>query len=49
MIRDENTVTKSYKTNAPDTIVPADLMQMNSDPFGNALDDVDDLLIWKSI
>ena len=44
MIRDENTVTKSYKTNAPDTIVPADLMQMNSDPFGNALDDVDDFV-----
>ena len=44
MIRDENTVTKSYKTNAPDTIVPADLMQMNSDPFGKALDDVDDFV-----
>lgn len=44
MIRDENTVTKSYKTNAPDTIEPADLMQMNSDPFGNALDDVDDFV-----
>ena len=44
MIRDENTVTKSYKTNAPDTIVPADLMQMNSDPFGNALDGVDDFV-----
>lgn len=44
MIRDENTVSKSYKTNAPDTIVPADLMQMNSDPFGNALDDVDDFV-----
>ncbi|MBH0021973.1 pilin biogenesis protein [Pseudoalteromonas sp. SWXJ133] len=44
MIRDENTVTKSYKTNAPDTILPADLMQMNSDPFGNALDDVDDFV-----
>jgi type IV pilus assembly protein PilY1 len=41
MIRDENTLTKSYKTKAPDSIKPADLMQMNSDPFGNALDDVD--------
>ncbi|CAM3046500.1 pilus assembly protein [Pseudoalteromonas distincta] len=44
MIRDENTVTKSYNNNAPDTIVPADLMKMNSDPFGNALDDVDDFV-----
>ena len=44
MIRDENTVTKSYKTSAPDPIVPADLMKMNSDPFGNALDDVDDFV-----
>ena len=44
MIRDENTVTQTFKTNAPDTIKPDDLMLMNSDPFGNALDDVDDFV-----
>jgi type IV pilus assembly protein PilY1 len=41
MIRDENTVTKSFLTEAPATIKPADLMQINHDPFGNSLDDVD--------
>jgi type IV pilus assembly protein PilY1 len=41
MIRDENTLTRSFKTNAPAPIVPADLMVMNSDPFGNTLDDLD--------
>ncbi|WP_350551037.1 PilC/PilY family type IV pilus protein [Pseudoalteromonas sp. 120-MNA-CIBAN-0494] len=41
MIRDENTVTKSFKTGAPATIKASDLMLMNSDPFGNLLDDVD--------
>ncbi|MBW4965196.1 pilin biogenesis protein [Pseudoalteromonas sp. CR1] len=44
MIRDENTVTQTFKSNAPDTIKPDDLMLMNSDPFGNALDDVDDFV-----
>jgi len=43
MIRDENTVTKSF-TSAPTAIKPVDLMQMNSDPFGNALDDVDEFV-----
>ncbi|TMO23752.1 PilC/PilY family type IV pilus protein [Pseudoalteromonas sp. S4741] len=41
MIRDENTVTKSFKTGAPATIKASDLMLMNSDPFGSLLDDVD--------
>lgn len=41
MIRDENVVTKSFATNTPTPIQPADLMPMNSDPFGNALDDID--------
>ncbi|ALS32334.1 type IV pilus assembly protein PilY1 [Pseudoalteromonas translucida KMM 520] len=41
MIRDENTVTKSFKTGAPATIKASDLMLMNSDPFSNLLDDVD--------
>ncbi|MEJ2913103.1 PilC/PilY family type IV pilus protein [Pseudoalteromonas sp. C12FD-1] len=43
MIRDENTVTQSF-TSAPTAIKPADLMLMNSDPFGNALDDVDEFV-----
>ncbi|MEL0648276.1 PilC/PilY family type IV pilus protein [Pseudoalteromonas agarivorans] len=43
MIRDENTVTQSF-TSAPTAIKPTDLMQMNSDPFGNALDDVDEFI-----
>ncbi|MBO7925795.1 pilin biogenesis protein [Pseudoalteromonas sp. K222D] len=41
MIRDENTVTKSFLTKAPATIVKEDLMQINHDPFGNALDNVE--------
>ena len=41
MIRDENTVTKSFKDNKPEPIKPVDLMPMNSDPFGNSLDDID--------
>jgi type IV pilus assembly protein PilY1 len=41
MIRDENTLTQSFKTDAPDTIVPDDLMDVTDDPFGGALDDVD--------
>ena len=44
MIRDENTVTQTFKTNAPATIKPDDLMLINSDPFGNALDDVDEFV-----
>ncbi|MBB1345714.1 MULTISPECIES: pilus assembly protein [unclassified Pseudoalteromonas] len=40
MIRDENTLTKIF-TEFPAPIVPDDLMKMNEDPFGNALDDVD--------
>nr|WP_089349167.1 PilC/PilY family type IV pilus protein [Pseudoalteromonas espejiana] len=38
MIRDENTVTQSFKGTEPSVIKPADLMNMNDDPFGNALD-----------
>ncbi len=41
MIRDENTLTRSFKTNAPAAIKPSDLMIMNDDPFGNTLDDID--------
>ncbi|MEM5545132.1 pilus assembly protein [Pseudoalteromonas fuliginea] len=41
MIRDENTVTRTFTTNTPDAIKLADLMPMNLDPFGNALNDVD--------
>jgi len=44
MIRDENVVTKSFVSNIPAAIQPADLMLMNSDPFGNALDDIDDFV-----
>ncbi|MEL0640884.1 PilC/PilY family type IV pilus protein [Pseudoalteromonas aliena] len=41
MIRDENTVTESFNSKAPDTIKPLDLMLMNSDPFGSALTNFD--------
>jgi len=41
MIRDENTITKSFEDNKPEPIKPVDLMFMNSDPFGNSLDDID--------
>ncbi|WP_409424975.1 pilus assembly protein [Pseudoalteromonas sp. RW-H-Ap-1] len=41
MIRDENTLTRSFKTNAPAAIKPSDLMIMNDDPFGNTLGDID--------
>ncbi len=37
MIRDENTVTKSFEGMEPIVIKPADLMSMNDDPFGSAL------------
>lgn len=37
MIRDENTVTKSFEGIEPIVIKPADLMNMNDDPFGSAL------------
>jgi type IV pilus assembly protein PilY1 len=37
MIRDENTVTKSFEGIEPLVIKPADLMNMNDDPFGSAL------------
>ncbi|MAF42827.1 MAG: pilin biogenesis protein [Parcubacteria group bacterium] len=37
MIRDEHTVTKSFTDKEPEVIKPADLMSMNDDPFGNAL------------
>lgn len=42
MIRDINTVTKSFKGNdIPTVITEADLMNVNSDPFGNSLNDID--------
>jgi len=42
MIRDINTVTQSFMgTDVPAPITQADLMDVGSDPFGNALDDVD--------
>lgn len=41
MIRDENTVTKSFTTGKkPAVIKPTDLMVMNDDPFGHALNNV---------
>lgn len=42
MVRDENTITKSFKNNAPAAIVPSDLMSMNEDLFGKSLDNVGD-------
>lgn len=44
MIRDENTVTQSFIGNAPDHITQADLMNVNSDPFGKVLDKVDEFV-----
>lgn len=45
MIRDEQTVTKTFDSqNTPEPIVPSDLMLMNDDPFGNALDNVDEFV-----
>ncbi|HCV05845.1 pilin biogenesis protein [Pseudoalteromonas sp. APAL1] len=42
MIRDINTVTKSFKgADVPDVITQADLMNVDSDPFGKAIDDVE--------
>ncbi|KTF16315.1 pilus assembly protein [Pseudoalteromonas sp. H105] len=42
MIRDVNTLTKTFKgLDVPDTITVSDLMNVNEDPFGNSLDDVD--------
>ena len=41
MIRDENTVTRSFKTKIPPTIEVGDLMKMNDDPFGNSLDNIE--------
>lgn len=40
MIRDENTVTQSFSDKKPDVIKPDNLMVMNDDPFGNALNNV---------
>lgn len=37
MIRDENTITKSFKGKEPTSIRPADLMVMTDDPFEKAL------------
>ncbi|MGO2371312.1 PilC/PilY family type IV pilus protein [Pseudoalteromonas sp. KG3] len=42
MIRDINTVSRSFiSNNTPAAITTNKLMNMNADPFGNALDDVD--------
>ncbi|MEQ3443057.1 PilC/PilY family type IV pilus protein [Pseudoalteromonas sp. BZP1] len=40
MIRDENTVTQLFSDKKPDVIKPDNLMVMNDDPFGNALNNV---------
>ncbi|MBE0378288.1 pilus assembly protein [Pseudoalteromonas prydzensis] len=41
MIRDINTVTKSFVgADIPVAITPSDLMNVNNDPFANALDDI---------
>ncbi|WMS95375.1 PilC/PilY family type IV pilus protein [Pseudoalteromonas sp. HL-AS2] len=40
MIRDENTVTQSFTDKEPAAIKPANLMDMNDDPFESALDSV---------
>ncbi|HEA19097.1 MAG TPA: pilin biogenesis protein [Pseudoalteromonas prydzensis] len=43
MIRDINTVTKSFQgTDIPAAITASDLMNVNNDPFANALDDIDE-------
>ncbi|MCQ8877814.1 PilC/PilY family type IV pilus protein [Pseudoalteromonas shioyasakiensis] len=43
MIRDTNTITKTFKSaDIPEAITIADLMNVNSDPFGNALDDIEE-------
>ncbi|MEC8328834.1 MAG: PilC/PilY family type IV pilus protein [Pseudomonadota bacterium] len=39
MIRDENVITKSFKSDAPDTIQFSDLMPMTEDTFGSLLSD----------
>ncbi|MCF6457113.1 PilC/PilY family type IV pilus protein [Pseudoalteromonas sp. MMG024] len=39
MIRDENVLTESFKSGAPDTIQFTDLMKMTPDTFGNLLSD----------
>lgn len=45
MIRDEHTVTQTFDSqNTPEPILPGDLMLMNDDPFGNALDNVDEFV-----
>ncbi|MBQ4833185.1 pilin biogenesis protein [Pseudoalteromonas sp. MMG010] len=44
MIRDENTTTKSYLTNAPQSISLDDLMDISDDPFGENLDDVEEFV-----
>ncbi|CAH9063712.1 hypothetical protein PSECIP111951_02957 [Pseudoalteromonas holothuriae] len=40
MIRDENTVTQSFKNNVPETIKMGDLMDITSDPFASTLNDL---------
>ncbi|BDF93624.1 type IV pili system adhesin PilY [Pseudoalteromonas sp. KAN5] len=43
MIRDINTVTKSFVgDDIPVAITPSDLMNVDNDPFANALDDIDE-------
>lgn len=41
MIRDENTITKSFIRNIPSPIKVTDLESVNDDPFGSVLDDKD--------
>ncbi|CCQ09608.1 Type IV fimbrial biogenesis protein PilY1 [Pseudoalteromonas luteoviolacea B = ATCC 29581] len=44
VIRDENTITQSFTTNAPQTVVLSDLMDMNSDPFKQVLNNYEDFV-----
>ncbi|PCK32551.1 pilus assembly protein [Pseudoalteromonas piscicida] len=44
MIRDLNTKTKSFVEDIPEPILINDLMEMKSDPFGNAVDSLDDFV-----
>ncbi|MEK0159054.1 PilC/PilY family type IV pilus protein [Pseudoalteromonas piscicida] len=44
MIRDIHTKTQSFVNDIPEPILISDLMEMKNDPFGNAVDDIDDFI-----
>ncbi|PHI38121.1 pilus assembly protein [Pseudoalteromonas sp. GCY] len=44
MIRDIHTKTQSFVNDIPEPILISDLMEMKSDPFGNAVDNIDDFI-----